>query len=91
MALSFPNPSRSFDEGRKGVRFSGHDGVFEVPFFIEADALVKPDDRAGRIDATEDEYLSAFDRRRATIQDVAREIHTNRRRTSYTLNASDFR
>ena len=41
MALNFPNPSRSFDESRKGVRFVGHDGVFEVPFFIEADALVK--------------------------------------------------
>ena len=39
MSLAFPNPSRSFDEVRNAVRFIGHDGMFEVPFFVEADAL----------------------------------------------------
>lgn len=91
MALNFPNPSRSFDESRKGVRFIGHDGVFEVPFFIEADALVKRTGATSQFDASQDDCLSAFDRLRAAIHDVAREIHTNRRRSSYTLNASDFR
>lgn len=91
MTLSFPNPSRSFDEGRKGVRFIGHDGVFEVPFFIEAGALEKLGSETGRLDTSQAGCLSAFDRRRTAIHDVAREIHTNRRRTSYTLNASDFR
>ena len=38
MTLAFPNPSRSFDEVRNAVRFIGHDGMFEVPFFIDADA-----------------------------------------------------
>lgn len=91
MALSFPNPSRSFDESRKGVRFVGHDGVFEVPFFIEADALAKAGGAIARLDASQADCLSAFDRLRATIHDVARTIHASRRRSSYTLNASDFR
>lgn len=91
MALSFPNPSRSFDEGRKAVRFIGHDGVFEVPFFIEADALAKADGTTARFDVSQDACLSAFDRLRATIHDVARAIHARRRSTSHILNASDFR
>ena len=53
MALSFPNPSRSFDESRKGVRFVGHDGVFEVPFFIEADALAKAGGTTARPDISQ--------------------------------------
>ena len=28
MTLNFPNPSRSFDEKRNAVRFSGYDGMF---------------------------------------------------------------
>ena len=36
MTLDFPNRSRSFDEARNAVRFIGHDGMFEVPFFVEA-------------------------------------------------------
>ncbi|WP_249694074.1 DUF1488 domain-containing protein [Stappia sp. WLB 29] len=91
MALNFPNPSRSFDASRKGVRFVGHDGVFEVPFFIEADALAKASKAAHRPEASQDDCLSAFDRLRSAIHDVAREIHGSRRRSSYTLNASDFR
>ena len=41
MTLAFPNPSRSFDRTRNAVRFTGYDGMFEVPFFIEIGALVK--------------------------------------------------
>ena len=39
MTLAFPNPSRSFDEARNAVLFFGHDGVFEIRFFVEAGAL----------------------------------------------------
>jgi hypothetical protein len=35
VTLQFPNPSRSFDEMRKAIRFIGHDNMFEVPFFVE--------------------------------------------------------
>ena len=49
MTLAFPNPSRSFDDARNAVRFIGHDGMFEVRFFVEAGALAKSDiDCAGR-------------------------------------------
>lgn len=89
MALNFP--SRSFDASRKGVRFVGHDGVFEVPFFIEADALAKASKAARPLDASPDDCRSAFDRLKPAIQDLAREIHGNRCRSSCTPNASDFR
>ena len=39
--LSFPNPSRSYDETVHGVRFWGYDQTIEVSFFIEANALSK--------------------------------------------------
>ena len=39
MTLEFLNPSRSFDEVRNAIRFIGHDGMFEVPFFVEVEAL----------------------------------------------------
>lgn len=87
MTLDFPNRSRSFDEARNAVRFIGHDGMFEVPFFIEAAALA----RTGKAELTEAECLTAFDAVRGSIQDVAREAYSHGRRTAYTLTAADFR
>jgi hypothetical protein len=90
MRLGFPNPSRSFDPERKAVRFIGHDGMFEVWFFVEAAALAG----APRQDATEvaeAECLAAFDAARGSIHDVAREAYSRGRQTSYTLTATDFR
>ncbi len=86
MTLAFPNPSRSFDETRNAVRFMGHDGMFEVRFFVEASALARP-----KADASEAECLSAFDAKRNAIQDVARKAYSGTRRASYTLTTSDFR
>jgi hypothetical protein len=34
MTLLFPNSSRSLDKKRNAVRFTGHDGVFEVRLFV---------------------------------------------------------
>jgi hypothetical protein len=87
MTLEFPNRSRSFDEARNAVRFLGYDGMFEVPFFVEAGALA----RSGRKELSEAEYLTAFDAARNSIHDVAREAYSHGRRTSYTLTATDFR
>ncbi|MCT7375551.1 DUF1488 domain-containing protein [Chelativorans salis] len=84
MTLSFPNRSRSYDEAGQRVRFTGHDGMFEVPFFVETNAL-RP------AAASEAHYLAAFDAARATIHDVAREIYGNTRRSVYVLTAADFR
>lgn len=52
MTLAFPNSSRSFDEVRNAVRFMGHDGMFQIRFFIEAGALTRSDAakrEAGRV------------------------------------------
>jgi hypothetical protein len=86
MTLAFPNPSRSFDEARNAVRFTGHDGMFEVRFFVETGAL-------GKSDGTEApaRYLSAFDALRTSIHDVARKAYTHSRHHTYTLTAADFR
>lgn len=87
VTLEFPNPSRSFDEVRNAVRFIGHDGMFEVPFFVETAALA----RHGRTQMSERDFLAAFDSSRRSIHDVAREAYSHGRRTSYTLTVADFR
>lgn len=86
MTLTFPNPSRSFDETHNAVRFSGYDGVFQVPFVVEAAALSTP---GGEV-LLETECLTAFDAARERILDVARKAYSDRRRSSYTLTADDF-
>ncbi|MEX0409067.1 DUF1488 domain-containing protein [Aquibium sp. LZ166] len=87
MTLEFPNRSRSFDETRNAVRFIGYDGMFEVPFFVEADALSRPDGIA----RSEAECLTAFDAACNSIHDVARKAYAPGRRRAYVLTATDFR
>jgi hypothetical protein len=84
MALSFPNRSRSFDPARKAVRFIGHDGMFEVPFLIKADAFAK----SGSSEMNEADCLAAFDAARSRILDVAQKAYARGRST--TLTAADF-
>ncbi|RWK13255.1 DUF1488 domain-containing protein [Mesorhizobium sp.] len=91
MTLAFPNPSRSFDEARNAVRFMGHDGMFQIRFFVEASALTKSDAARREAGAQEAKCLSAFDALRTSIYDVARETYSHGRRDSYTLTAADFR
>ena len=86
MGLTFPNSSRSYDDTLKRVRFLGHDGMFEVRFFVEAGALGKAISRA----ATEADYLAAFDSLRSTILDVAKKAYARTRRDSYILTEADF-
>lgn len=83
MKLTFPNGSRSFDEQRKGVRFVAYDGMFEVPFLVEAAALL---DAHG----SEDACLAAFDAARAPIRAAALRIYRGRRPTIYVIDASDL-
>lgn len=84
LTLEFPNRSRSFDEVRSAVRFMGHDGMFEVPFFVEAEALAT----RGKGSPSESECLSAFDAARNSIHDVAREAYPHGRRNAYTLDVA---
>ena len=91
MTMDFPNPSRSFDGARNAVRFIGYDGMFEVPFFLEATVLATHSGKRDGTPVTEAEYLAAFDSARGSIHDVAREVYSNSHRTSYKLTAADFR
>ncbi|WP_192244644.1 DUF1488 family protein [Mesorhizobium silamurunense] len=89
MPLEFPNPSRSFDEARNAVRFIGHDGMFEVPFFIEGDALAATGRRG--LETAEAACLAAFDAARHSIHTRARKLYAAGRRTTYTITAADMR
>ncbi|WP_336071427.1 DUF1488 domain-containing protein [Nitratireductor rhodophyticola] len=86
MGLDFPNKARSYDKSRRCVRFLGYDGLFEVPFFLQADALIST--RAGIVEA---ELLNAFDEARMTIYGVAQKVYARGRQTGYVLTAKDFR
>jgi len=72
MALTFPNQARSYDETHRRVRFVGHDGMFEVRFFVPAEML------AGGLSqrtANASDYLAAFDALRPRIQDAAEKAY----------------
>jgi hypothetical protein len=89
MTLAFLNPSRSFDEARNAVLFFGHDGMFEIRFFVEAAALAEGRWRGASM--SEAQCLSAFDAMRAAIHDVARKVYSHQRRNWNVLTATDFR
>lgn len=91
MTLTFPNPSRSFDESGNRVRFWGYDRAIEVSFFVEAEALKRlcPD-----MGAAETGFLKAFDAARGRIHEVADQIYVRGGHSqgayAYILSAADF-
>ncbi len=87
----FPQPEPKLRETRNAVRFIDHDGMFEVRFFVEADALAGPDARTDKKDETEAACLAAFDRARFSIHDVARNLYLRGRQPNYVIKASDLR
>lgn len=91
MTLAFTNLSRSFDSSREAVRFTGHDGIFEVSFIVETSALAKAGEASDKTVLSEAESLSAFDAKRPAIHDVAREAYAKGKRNFYVLSANDFR
>jgi hypothetical protein len=91
VTLDFPNPCRSFDEVRNAVRFIGHDGMFEVRFFVKADALAGTGAKPSTREAMEAACLAAFDRARAPIYDVARKLYLRGRQTNYVITVGDLR
>ena len=90
MALSFPNPSRDYDESVHGVRFWGYDQTFEISFLIEDGALMKIDANAK---ADEVGFLETFDVNLNRIRKLAGNIYSRRRKASYiysfTMSVSD--
>ncbi len=89
MSLTFPNASRTYDDVRNAVRFIGHDGMFEIRFFVEAEALAAALPQGTRM--AEDECLSAFDLMRRAIYDVAGRAYSRHRKNINTITAADFR
>ncbi len=89
MTLAFLNPSRSFDSERNAVLFYGHDGVFEIRFFVETSVLAEGEPQGTRM--SQSQCLSVFDARRASIQDVARKVYSRQRGNSNILTVKDFR
>jgi hypothetical protein len=88
MSLTFPNRSRSYDERAKQVRFVGHDGMFQISFLVEADAMAKMQPGTA---ATEAGYLATFDTQSSAIRDVATKAYDKTRKNLYLLTAADFR
>ncbi|MGI9335533.1 MAG: DUF1488 domain-containing protein [Gammaproteobacteria bacterium] len=90
-ALSFPNPSRSYDETGHGVRFWGYDQAIEVSFFVEASALSKIDSETKPDEVA---ILKSFDVNRDRIREAASTTYSRRRKAahlfSFTLKDSDF-
>jgi hypothetical protein len=91
MKLSFPNPSRSFDEGGKRIRFWGYDRAIEVSFYVEAGALKRLCPEMGSAEAG---FLQAFDQARNRIEDVAAKVYASggggKGSYAYVLSAEDF-
>ncbi|ESX17741.1 MULTISPECIES: DUF1488 domain-containing protein [unclassified Mesorhizobium] len=87
MSLTFPNPSRFYDEAGKRVRFVGHDGMFQISFSVAADALSKAPSGTATAEAT---YLAAFDTASSSIHDIASKAYARTRKSIYVLTAADF-
>ncbi|ESW65205.1 hypothetical protein X769_16390 [Mesorhizobium sp. LSJC268A00] len=87
MSLTFPNPSRFYDEAGKRIRFVGHDGMFQISFSVAADALSKAPSGTATAEAT---YLAAFDTASSSIHDIASKAYARTRKSIYVLTAADF-
>lgn len=87
MSLSFPNPTRSYNERNHCVRFFGHDGTKEIAFRVDVVAF----STTSRASGDEAAFLAAFDAVRIKIQSVAREAYSNGRMLYYALSARDFK
>lgn len=88
MPLNFPNLSRSYDAAGNRIRFWGHDGALEIPFFVEVSALLRFFPETPNV---ENRLLSAFDAVRDRIIEAADKLYSPRhRRAFYVLAAGDF-
>jgi hypothetical protein len=82
VALSFPNPSRSYDPARHCVCFWGYDNAREISFLVD-DAMLKklnPDIGTG-----EPALLAAFDCNRDRILGLAQNLYTGGSQNRYTI------
>ena len=89
MALTFPNLSRSYDAAGKRIRFLGHDGMVQISFSVEIDAISKK--KAAEPADAETDYLAAFDAVRGLVHDMARNAYSRGRKNMYDLTSADFK
>ncbi|MEM5433391.1 DUF1488 domain-containing protein [Cupriavidus oxalaticus] len=82
MALSFPNPSRSYDESRHGVWFWGYDNAREISFLVDDRVLMNFDAALGSDEAG---VLASFDRHRNEILKMAMALYAEGPQTLYLL------
>lgn len=82
MALSFPNPSRSYDQARHGVWFWGYDNAREITFLVEDRVLMNFESALGSDEAA---LLASFDRHRNEILKIAMALYAEGQQTLYTL------
>lgn len=92
MTISFPNQSRSYNKTKKQVRFWGYDGVLEISFDVEVEALQKLNCLSPVLAAGEARILEAFDNSLEKIQQIAARAYSRGRRGSFAfkLAVSDF-
>ncbi|WP_377299541.1 DUF1488 family protein [Rhizobium sp. SGZ-381] len=87
MTLSFPNPTRAYDETRGLIRFIGHDGLNQVLFLLPVALFEREGSTTTR---KERDYLLAFDRLRDRILTTARQAYQSRRRQTIELDLRAF-
>lgn len=87
MALSFPNPCRSYDAMRRVVRFWGYESAMEKSFIVDADMLRRL--RPG-VRCNEASLLDAFDLNRDLIHAAAAKAYQRGGDGFYPLIAADF-
>ena len=87
MTIQFPNDSRYYDATLHAVRFWGHDGAMEEPFFVDEDALKQLQPGT---DIDEAGLLNAFDLNRERIHATTARVYDRGRKGSYDLRPTDF-
>lgn len=87
MALSFPNPCRSYDPSRCVVRFWGYESAMENSFVVDEDILRRLQPGARRDEAG---LLNAFDLNRDLIHAAAVKAYKRGGNGFYHLTNADF-
>jgi hypothetical protein len=88
MGISFPNEARSFDDTNRCVRFTGYDGMFEIKFYLATEVLACEESHRN---ASEADYLTAFDALRRRILKAAASAYSKARSSAIMLDLAHFR
>ncbi|MBX5155324.1 DUF1488 domain-containing protein [Rhizobium lentis] len=88
MGISFPNEARNFDDRNRCIRFTGYDRMFEIKFYLATEVLAC--EKSHR-NASEADYLTAFDALRPRILKAATSAFSKARSSAITLDPAHFR